>query len=204
MSSLDLKVTTHRIHLFNPQNKVANFEILFSQIGLISSTTSGIFSKKVSKIVIVLKDNSVVEISKQDNDHKELLQLIEKAFHSKEWEKKSMVVKDKDALQRSGFQSMIDREQQKMQETSFLVKSSFGDLDDLMKSVNELKEIINFVKKDAQGNSQNDEVEEILKNMGCFSIITKDEAGEKFFEQVARQVNDLMKVALFIASLKEN
>jgi len=77
-----------------------------------------------------------------------------------------------------------------------MVSSSTGDIESLIKKFEKLKEVVSYIKQNIQANDDRSEIDDILSNIGDFNVVTKDEAGSKFYNELAQNIYAVSKELL--------
>jgi hypothetical protein len=98
----------------------------------------------------------------------------------------------------SGIFNKIREDSQTIKVQSQAVSTSFENFDKLFGNLREIKKIMSNMKDmSGQTDGDNPEVNKILKDMGFVSVISKDEAGKDFYNQLARDLFQVCQGTLF-------
>jgi len=96
----------------------------------------------------------------------------------------------------AGLTGIINKVQSENKETEQKLSAAFSDLNSLMEKARELVEISEkFAEKLRKQNSdqrEQDELDDVLMNLGLSSVVTKQSAGNMFYQQLARQLAEFL------------
>jgi hypothetical protein len=93
---------------------------------------------------------------------------------------------------------ILAQDRQQVEYKSQTVSSKFTSLDEMLKSTEQLKDVLAYIKNAGlntddgfQKSHQKSEADNILTDLGVVNAVVKTEEGEKFYEKTAKQVSDI-------------
>lgn len=98
----------------------------------------------------------------------------------------------------AGVFNKIREENQAIKSQTQAVSGAFQNFDSLFGNLREIKKVMNSMKEvSGQTDGDNPEVNKILKDMGFVSVISRDEAGNDYYRQLARDLFQVCQSSLF-------
>lgn len=98
----------------------------------------------------------------------------------------------------SGLFNKIEKEKQKIDQNSQKVTQSFTSFDTLFGNLREIKDLMKDMKASTgESDGDNTEINQILKDIGFGSVVSKDEAGSNYMRQLAQDLYNICESALF-------
>jgi hypothetical protein len=93
---------------------------------------------------------------------------------------------------------ILAQDRQQVEYKSQTVSSKFTSLDEMLKSTEQLKDVLAYIKNAGlntddgfQKSHQKSEADNILTDLGVVNAVVKTEEGEKFYQKTAQQVSDI-------------
>ncbi|KAL4502497.1 hypothetical protein ABPG72_012084 [Tetrahymena utriculariae] len=196
LAGLDLQITTHRLLATSRANNALGFIINLENVIEQKDIKEGLVFKKLVAFKVKYKNQTKIEF-KIPKGIEDAIAQVKGALSKKEWLKIVPVKKEDQIFQAqnmySGIRDMQKKEDQKAQEQQKIVQSSFqkGDISSLFQNARELKEISQYLKgnlsKVDKQHEQSD-LDKILSDLGYFNVITKEEAGNSYLDQLSNQI----------------
>jgi ESCRT-II complex subunit VPS36 len=177
------------------------------------------FLSKSTRISMFLTNQVELGLKFHQGEKEQFLQVIQEALVKKSWLRINMnPSKDTSSILRpaeetkpsfsstnAGINGILRKQEKDMAALDSLRRSALSDLDSLMKSA---EDVVKVVKKysayleDKRSNHEGsetesvagdvNEIEELLQNIGMVSPVTKLSAGRSYYQQLARQIVDLL------------
>jgi len=125
----------------------------------------------------------------------ECMQVINNALSQKAWTKATIArnSQEEEVLSRGvGIKGLIKKQREQTRVQGEIVSSAFGDLDSLMQQARVMVEIANKLKNSQDVKDNADEYDDLLGSLGVVSPVTKEAAGKKYHELLARQLSDFI------------
>lgn len=171
---------------------------------------------KSSRASIFLSNQIELGLKFHQGEKESFLQMMQEALAKKSWLRINMnpskeairppeEVKQSFSSSNAGISGILRKQERDMAALDSLRRSALSDLDSLMKSA---EDVVKVVKKyssyleDRRTNNDGletesvagdvNEIEELLQNIGMVSPVTKLSAGRSYFQQLARQIADLL------------
>eukprot|EP01016_Furgasonia_blochmanni_P006296 TRINITY_DN12523_c0_g1_i1.p1 TRINITY_DN12523_c0_g1~~TRINITY_DN12523_c0_g1_i1.p1 ORF type:complete len:385 (-),score=88.06 TRINITY_DN12523_c0_g1_i1:129-1283(-) len=217
ISSLTMKITTHRVKFVHEKNVQVYFEVKLPNVTQ-TETETKFLSSTVKKIRLFMSAGYKVNI--EASDLTEAYRHLEGSRKTQTWLKEVVTATMKpvsasdytpktstnhpDVQFYSGLRTAKEREINTLQTTDRTVASSFTDFDSLFVNNGELKDIIKFLTQnlnvydDSRSQNEKNELDSILAELGCFQIVTRDEAGDRFYDELAKQLWTLCQTKDFL------
>ncbi|KRX06545.1 hypothetical protein PPERSA_10403 [Pseudocohnilembus persalinus] len=204
IKGLNCQVTTHKVIFTHDTNQQLAFFVNIEDVenikqkkGWFSGITHiNLYTNKKGKIRITSQNsNQLIQI----NSHLQTAQQ-KKAWLQKQQQKQGQA-QQKQGLY-TGYNQLIQKQKEEIKSQESKFQSNFQQgkgIEELIKHANELKEITEYIKTHTSvyKEQNNTEVDHILEGIGLFNIITKDQAGKDFINQLSRQIYNEVVENLF-------
>jgi len=192
ISQATLRLTTHRIII----QKVPHYNKMVSMDEIVScdSNPNGWFSQSTT-LVITTKSSVQLQFSSIEKD--KIVLSINKVLKEQPWKHSvSTNIANRNnktfSSNSAGISGIIKKKEDQHAKNTESMDTAFSDLKVLMGKASSMVSFAGYLR-DHHNKSQNNEVNNIMSEMGLDSPVTKESAGNQYTQELARQLYDFLK-----------